>query len=841
MAPLEQGRRKRLASALCIAALVAVPFLGKLALWLPFDSEPLDLGGDFVTLMLPWVQSSVDAWREGQLPTWTSLEGIGRPLHVNLQAEAFYPGTILLALVSGDRVGLTLLEIYALLHLAVAGLGAYFLARTLGLGKFPAFLAGAIFPSAGFFLHHITTLSMMTSGAWAPWILGSSFRCFEPGGWRWIAPMALFVALSILGGLPQPAYYAVMIIGLMSIYFAFRTRTVWPVLKLVAVGAISFALAAPTLLPGLRELPELTRGRVWRSAVHNTELLPARLLSIFAPQLDQVMPLAISWVLFFGTPALILAIAGARNKKLAHRGLLIFLAAVFLVVSAAQELGIDGLLAGSVPGYSYFKEHNRAGVIVTLLGALLAAAGLNRLFDKIDRLDRYLIPGAAALVIAAQITVIVWLPQGWEIWRFQMYTLLAIAAAIITGASVFLLRRSPKAAVIIIAVVCIGQLLFITNTNNLRPGIRDRLAAFEAQASVIPREKAPPRVYRRLDPLWPTLDVYNGLNAYRSEDTNQYVVFRRLWDATTSRFELAPMMGVRYFIAVGEPEQTPRSSGDFRLDRFNRVQRFPLAQAESIERLRIKIFARPDEDGSAELSAAIRASDGTVHEAPLESESMQGEQLIRFSGDISFDDAISLEALWIVLETGWNARVVSLSSPQGQIDILPAFRKLGNRVYELTDALPRAYLVPEATPCSERKEMLKRMKKRADLEEQVLLLSTDLDDASYGRPWSAVEAATARADIEHYSRHYVKLEVNAPRRCYLVLSDFYHQAWSATIDCEPTKILPANYCARAIMIPAGEHTIEFRFSDPLANTGIFLSIAALLGCAVVAIWPRTKH
>lgn len=88
----------------------------------------------------------------------------------------------------------------------------------------------------------------------------------------------------------------------------------------------------------------------------------------------------------------------------------------------------------------------------------------------------------------------------------------------------------------------------------------------------------------------------------------------------------------------------------------------------------------------------------------------------------------------------------------------------------------------------------------------------------------------------------VTLDVTCVRPAFLVLSDSYAPGWTATINGRPAQILRANFLHRAVELPAGRHTVEFRYQTPRLATGAALSAAGIaLWLAVAAFTALRKR
>ncbi|MGH2353628.1 MAG: hypothetical protein ACRDI2_17875, partial [Chloroflexota bacterium] len=187
------------------------------------------------------------------------------------------------------------------------------------------------------------------------------------------------------------------------------------------------------------------------------------------------------------------------------------------------------------------------------------------------------------------------------------------------------------------------------------------------------------------------------------------------------------------------------------------------------------------------------------------------------------------------------------------------------RVYRNERALPRAYLVPLAVRAP-RELHLKEMAERGFDPERMLLMdappeaalegpSEALGAGSWLRPPAGSTGAGAvggagqpapatppavvtedeagrvcasaagRVRVVRYTDERVVLDVNATRPAWLFLADTFDPSWRAYVDGAPRPIHLANALFRTVAVPAGRHTVEFRYESAPVRRGALITVA----------------
>ena len=89
-------------------------------------------------------------------------------------------------------------------------------------------------------------------------------------------------------------------------------------------------------------------------------------------------------------------------------------------------------------------------------------------------------------------------------------------------------------------------------------------------------------------------------------------------------------------------------------------------------------------------------------------------------------------------------------------------------------------------------------------------------------------AAGSSARIVSYGANEIRVRARIERACVLVASEIWYPEWTAEVDGAPARILPADYCLRAIPLGPGEHDVRMRIVSPALRSSLAVSIVSLV-------------
>ncbi|EJL63513.1 YfhO family protein [Flavobacterium sp. CF136] len=95
---------------------------------------------------------------------------------------------------------------------------------------------------------------------------------------------------------------------------------------------------------------------------------------------------------------------------------------------------------------------------------------------------------------------------------------------------------------------------------------------------------------------------------------------------------------------------------------------------------------------------------------------------------------------------------------------------------------------------------------------------------------------TGTIKVVEYKPNYIKYQSDNGRDGLAVFSEIYYKdGWNAYIDGKLTDHFPVDYVLRAMEIPGGKHTVEFKFEPQIVKTGSTITLASSIGMLLLLI------
>lgn len=376
----------------------------------PVDREQLPAmvdGSDIILSHWPSQQVVRDTVADrGRLPLWNPYYGGGRPVAADPLATLFYPPTHLVHLFSLRDYFLLAI----LIHLVWGAAGMLLLARTaLRLTAFPALVAAIAFMAAPRLIGHLGAghLTMVQAASWLPWVALATWATVRRPH-RSGPLLAGALAMLLLAGHPQIAYYGGLMVAGMSIWLVgrrwlrgSRQLPLASTLGLAGAGVLAMMLAAVHLIP----LREFTINSTRQSSVETTDSIP--ILSFLKWLVVNSASDDVPHEVIFkpGSAVLVLAAIGAL---VAFRRALPLLLSIVLVAGLA--LGVNSplfqLAAAVLPEFDRFRGVARIWFLALLPIALLAGLGTEFIARRLRgrlRFGRQIGGGICALIVGVSL------------------------------------------------------------------------------------------------------------------------------------------------------------------------------------------------------------------------------------------------------------------------------------------------------------------------------------------------------------------------------------------------------------------------------------------------------
>jgi hypothetical protein len=733
---------------------------------------------DFTVGFLPLRLFAAREMREGRIALWNPLVFEG-----TFQLPALYPPDLLHAFWPSPVFVSWLLT----LHLPLAALAAYWLARELGASRPGAFQAGAVYALGGFALSCLNLYIFLQALALAPFVAGLLRRAALRGG-RQVPAAALVVALALSTIAVEFVAQAVLLGGALGLAASAR-RQAFGRLAVVVLLGVGLAGLPVTLVAGL--LPETARGAglardvVLANAVHPAVLLQALLPNLFgAPQapaeawwggrfFSKGLPYFLS--LYFGPLTLALAALGAfalpRRARLAVLGL----GALGLWYALGEQGGLASLVA-RLPLASSFRFPAKALLLPHFAVALASGFGV----DRLRVASRPWAPfaawaGGGAAVALAVASVLKVAPGGLVVWTGVLESFWPRLVEVVRLDAVLVLLLAVVAAAVALAV----------HRGMLRPGPATALVVALAVADLA---RVGSGLNRQVHPS--CFDLLPEMAALPLRDREGGRVFSYALDRSPA---------FRGLLARGGPEVTLAGLYLHRqlLGPYtNMLDGVPAPEATDLTAFSPR--ARELEPANYEPSAV--------------------EHLLPWLRNAAVARVLSLDPLT-------HAGLVPLGT------VAPGPPGLLIHLYAVESPWPRAHVACRVVGEPDPDRALLRPYSRGFDPERDVVLEPGHAPAVDG-PLAAT-CTRGRARLTAESAGEERIDVEADASGYLVVRDSYARGWGARVDGVPAPVLRANGKHRAVPIPAGKHEVVLRYSAPGFAGGVAVSLLSLVAAALL--------
>jgi len=750
---------------------------------------------------MPLRKLAQDAIASGQLPVWAPEIGCGFPVLAEGQAGVFYPLHII------GYLGLPYYHAYSayvFIHCALAAIFMAWLCRRLGMGWAAGVIGGLIYGYSGFFITRVLYITVLEAAAWLPLIVCCVHSGLTTGNIRWFVGGAMAMAMAILAGHPQIVLYEAIVVVLVVLFYLsgiwrlshpLRVRVKRSLVVVAVVLILGAGVAAAQLLP-TRALAQFggRRAEVTPAYLRELAMTPRNLAYMVHPY---IFGSAANHTYFggdhyyevcgyAGALALPLAILGLCYWRRRTKWFALFVVIMGFGMALANQNPLYELLP-SVPGLNLFRGPGRWLFVSTLGIAMLAAMGAEALRERRPQAGRLL-----AWLSGAGLGGMLVVSVGVRCLQAPLTTLLAaqLRGRDLTAGEIAI--RAQVKYQFICDRLSIGDTFWFILGLGLLALVICGLWSVKGKGQ---SGKCSILLCLALAAeLFVFGDHYNGVCNPTYYTEKPYLARQIANDARWGRV----YSDARLFkIDFKGPDYRGCSSGD--------VSPY-FAERETLRPNRPALWGLHCADGQYGLVPQRHYDllEGYVQEA------LAGKR-----GSVE-------HPLTILRMLGVRYLLVPADDPPA--GVIPDGATAGPIATKLLDGMPRCWVPQEIITCRSGGEALARIIDE-DFDPARQVVVEGMDEPMLQGSGQVIVISEVPA--------LVRLKADMQSRGLVVLNDAYNPNWQATIDGQRTPVLVANYILRGLVVPEGEHLVEFRYVSQPLRVGALLSLLSVLALCIL--------
>ena len=729
---------------------------------------------DLVTYFYPIKFSVAEAFKAGELPLWDRHMATGFPIMAGFQSAVFYPPSAAYYVLTFFPA----IRFTFIFHYALAATGSYVLFRS---WKFPVHvsLIGAIlFTFGGTTVSLSNLLNHFQSAVWLPWVIYSWERAVRTAGWKNVSIFSIVALCQLLAGSPEIFLLSIGLVALDTFRLA-RNEQLRGIFKIFAMSfgsaCIVIGLGMIQLLPTAELVMQSRRDQ----AIHMVEALswslqPSSLIGLLLPTLEADASLTVGIRLLFahGVP--------------------------FLLSHYIGVIGIFGLCGW----FRAAPMKERAVVLAALAGSLLFAFGSYTpvypfLYDWVPVLrvmrfpEKYYYLTFALLVV----TIVRGLRHIDENKNSHAWWAIATAISAASLIAYVTFRSRPQ----LLAEFLLPRISGTTSLETDPRTIAAILVILEKQIA-ISLTFALVFGLSRLDVLRPAL-------------AGSLLVLAVFFDLSSATKPLHFVRAENVVNSAARILETPPAD-------HSRLFYYP--PGDNVHPSFMRVAGNPTYEKATEIALNNLLPNagmlyGFEYFQDIDALGSRG-----YTDFLMFINSLPAERRGKLLRATNVKHVVAFHALHVRgLDLVQEFPEHYSALYEVADAVPRAYVARRSIFDPNVKTTLERMAS----DDFDPLRDVILDAPVQLEPNASFQGS---ATINRYENNRVLVDARLSDSGVLVLTDAFYPGWKVFVDGKEQTIRRANYLFRGVELPSGAHQVEFVY-DPLSfKIGLIVSLLTVV-------------